>query len=282
MSLEVLPPLSVGKCCAGGVCTAKRLRILPKQLSRPAQERGPFPLQVQVSWQQTSGAGSGVNGVLRVVDLREAAPQPQLYNSKPAVFVPGEEGGSCCILRLMRPPRLAGIALLSNARLIEVYKRVGSRPADEYMGTGARLPRPIACITGQCARCCTYIGHHAWDQNLPIDHAWTSFPCVSLEYIRSLFQASLGAVLQSRGQVANEWNDAAGVRRYTTELSLPVRPVLRTLGRQNQGHLLSTYLIGTEHSSLSSPAQRCQCTQRDMAAGAARSVSCTWFASNLA
>ena len=112
---------------------------LMKTPKLPRSAAGPYALQVQVSWQQTSGAGSGDDGVLRVVDLREAPPLLQQYTSKPAVFEPGEDGGACCTLRLLRPPRLAGIALLSNARLIEVYKRVGSRLADEYMGTGALL-----------------------------------------------------------------------------------------------------------------------------------------------
>lgn len=90
-----------------------------------------------MSWQQTGGASSGVNGVLRVIDLREAAPAEHPFNSAPAVFEPADDSGGCCTLRLHRPGRLAGIALLSNARLIEVYKRVGSRPSDEYLGTGA-------------------------------------------------------------------------------------------------------------------------------------------------
>ena len=34
------------------------------------------------------------------------------------------------------------------------------------------------------------------------------------------------------GQLANEWNDAAGVRRYTTELSLPVRSCAESPGPQ--------------------------------------------------
>ena len=92
--------------------------------------------QVQVSWQQTSGSTSGLGGVVRVIDLREAAPAQQPFTSVPAVFEPVDDSNACCTLCLLRPPRLAGVALLSNVRMVEVYKRVGSRAADEYMGTG--------------------------------------------------------------------------------------------------------------------------------------------------
>lgn len=174
-----------------------------------------------MSWQQTSGAGNGVDGVLRVVDLREAAPQPQQYNSKPAVFEPGEEGGSCCILRLMRPPRLAGIALLSNARLIEVYKRVGSRPADEYMGTGARPPPSSACFTGGAACRC---GVH---RALCIDSKLSDDPS---ENIRGPSWASLRGVLQSRGSWRTSGAMLPGCAATRRSSRCRCAHTLRTLG----------------------------------------------------
>ncbi len=216
--------------CAHGcpqTCTAfvgfrKRARgsLRPDRAAYPRRARA----QVQVSWQQTSGSTSGLGGVVRVIDLREAAPAQQPFTSVPAVFEPVDDSNACCTLCLLRPPRLAGVALLSNVRTVEVYKRVGSRAADEYMGTGkwpllraskaqreVSPSRPTECSRSSAAvpasPCVRYL------RQLP--EVWS--------LLRLILETGVRRARAATAQVANEWNSDGGRRRYTTELSLPVR-----------------------------------------------------------